>query len=111
MLYEVITTDSEVVLKAYHHWGISAIDRFIGMFAITIYDLKDQTLTLIRDRVGVKPLYYYFDDKSFIFASELRPIMIYKDDLLISKEALYEFFQFGYRITSYNVCYTKLLRQ
>ncbi len=89
-------TDSEVVLKAYHHWGISAIDRFIGMFAITIYDLKDQTLTLIRDRVGVKPLYYYFDDKSFIFASELRPIMIYKDDLLISKEALYEFFQFGY---------------
>lgn len=89
-------SDSEVVLKAYHKWGIKAVDKFIGMFAIAFYDTVEQTVTLIRDRVGVKPLYYYHDSDDFIFASELKPIMKYKDDLKISKDALYEFFQFGY---------------
>ena len=89
-------SDSEVVLKAYHKWGIKAVDKFIGMFAIAFYDKRKQTVTLIRDRVGVKPLYYYHNGDDFIFASELKPIMQYKDDLNISKDALYEFFQFGY---------------
>jgi len=89
-------SDSEVILKAYHKWGVEAIDRFIGMFAIAIYDTKKSTITLIRDRIGVKPLYYYFDDDSFCFASELKPIMKYKDNLSIDKDALFEFFQFGY---------------
>jgi len=89
-------TDSEVILKAYHKWGIKAVDKFIGMFAIAIYDKNLQTITLIRDRVGVKPLYYYFDDKDFVFSSELKPIMKYKKDLIIDKNSLYEFFQFGY---------------
>lgn len=89
-------SDSEVVLKAYHKWGIKAVDKFIGMFAIAIYDKQEQTITLIRDRVGVKPLYYYHNGNEFVFASELKPIMKYKDDLKISKDALYEFFQFGY---------------
>ena len=89
-------TDSEVILKAYHKWGIKAIDKFIGMFAISIYDKEKEELVLIRDRVGVKPLYYYFDGKDFIFSSELKSIMKYKKDLEINKDALYEFFQFGY---------------
>lgn len=89
-------SDSEVILKAYHKWGIKAVDKFIGMFAIAIYDTLAQTVTLIRDRVGVKPLYYYHKDNDFVFASELKPIMQYKNDLEISKDALYEFFQFGY---------------
>ncbi len=89
-------TDSEVILKAYHKWGIKAVDKFIGMFAIAIYDKEKREIVLIRDRVGVKPLYYYFDGKDFIFASELKPIMEYKKDLQINKDALYEFFQFGY---------------
>ncbi len=89
-------TDSEVILKAYHKWGIKAVDKFIGMFSIAIYDKNLQTVTLIRDRVGVKPLYYYFDEKDFVFSSELKPIMEYKKDLIINKDALYEFFQFGY---------------
>ena len=89
-------TDSEVILKAYHKWGIKAVDKFIGMFAIAIYDKQKQEIILIRDRVGVKPLYYYFDEKEFVFASELKPIMEYKKDLEINKDALYEFFQFGY---------------
>lgn len=89
-------SDSEVLLKAYHRWGIRAIDKCIGMFAIAFYDTKEQTVTLIRDRVGVKPLYYYHEGDDFVFSSELKPIMRYKDNLKISKDALYEFFQFGY---------------
>ncbi len=101
-------TDSEVILKAYHKWGIKAVDRFIGMFAIAIYDKQKKEIVLIRDRVGVKPLYYYFDGKDFIFASELKPIMEYKKDLKISKDALYEFFQFGYipsNLSIFQNCY------
>ncbi len=89
-------TDSEVILKAYSEWGIKAVDKFIGMFAIAIYDKELQSIVLIRDRVGVKPLYYFFDGVDFVFASELRPIMEYKSDLVVDKDALYEFFQFGY---------------
>ena len=104
----VSDTDSEVILKAYHKWGIKAIDKFIGMFAIAIYDINSSELVLIRDRVGVKPLYYYFDGKSFVFASELKPIMEYKDNLTISKDALHEFFQFGYissNLSIFENCY------
>ena len=89
-------TDTEVILKAYHHWGIKAIDKFIGMFAIAIYDEISSELLLIRDRVGVKPLYYYYDDKDFIFASELKPIMKYKNDLKIDNDGLSEYFKYGY---------------
>jgi asparagine synthase (glutamine-hydrolysing) len=101
-------TDSEVILKAYHKWGIKAVDKFIGMFAIAFYDRELHTLTLIRDRVGVKPLYYYFDGEDFIFASELKPIMEYKKDLSINQDALYEFFQFGYissNLSIFNNCH------
>jgi asparagine synthase (glutamine-hydrolysing) len=101
-------TDSEVILKAYHKWGIKAVDKFIGMFAIAIYDKDLKTVTLIRDRVGVKPLYYYFDDNDFVFASELKPIMKYQDNLKINKDALYEFFQFGYissNLSIFQNCY------
>lgn len=101
-------TDTEVVLKAYHKWGIKAVDKFIGMFAIAIYDKQKKDLVLIRDRVGVKPLYYYFDGKDFLFASELKPIMEYKKDLQINKDALYEFFQFGYissNLSIFKDCY------
>ena len=101
-------SDSEVILKAYHKWGIKAIDKFIGMFAIAIYDTKKRIVTLIRDRVGVKPLYYYFDGKDFIFGSELRTIMKYKKNLEINKDALYEFFQFGYissNLSIFKNCY------
>ena len=92
-------SDSEVILKAYHKWGINSIDKFIGMFAIAIYNRESKKITLIRDRVGVKPLYYYFDGEDFIFASELKPIIEFfkdKKELKINKDALFEYFKFGY---------------
>jgi len=101
-------TDSEVILKAYHGWGIKAIDKFIGMFAIAIYDETSSDLVLIRDRIGVKPLYYYHDNNNFIFASELKPIMTYKDDVKINNEALNEYFKLGYvssNLTIFEKCH------
>ncbi len=65
-------TDTEVILKAYHKWGLKAIDRFNGMFAISIYDRKLNKLFLIRDRSGVKPLYWYYDNGILLYASELK---------------------------------------
>ena len=69
--------DTEVILAAYLKWGISCVDRFNGMFAIALYDREDESLYLVRDRVGKKPLYYLEDGDNLVFASELKPIMKY----------------------------------
>ena len=65
-------TDTEVILQAYEHWGLKAINRFLGMFAFSIYDRKTQSLHLVRDRIGVKPLYYYWHNGLLLFSSELK---------------------------------------
>ena len=70
-------TDTEVILAAYRQWGIDAVRRFNGMFAFALYDKENQTVWLARDRMGVKPLYYWTDGKSVVFGSELKPIMRY----------------------------------
>ncbi|MBN2019735.1 MAG: asparagine synthase (glutamine-hydrolyzing) [Sedimentisphaerales bacterium] len=67
-------TDTEVILAAYFRWGASCVTKFNGMWAFCIYDREKQTLFLSRDRFGIKPLYYYFDGRRFIFASELKAI-------------------------------------
>ncbi len=69
------TCDTEVILAAYLKWGISCIEKLNGMFAIAIYDRRDETLYLIRDRIGKKPLYYWYEEENLVFASELKPIM------------------------------------
>lgn len=69
--------DTEVILAAYLKWGISCIEKFQGMFAIALYDRDVDTLYLVRDRIGKKPLYYWLDGDNLIFASELKPIMEY----------------------------------
>ncbi len=68
-------TDTEVVLRAYHKWGIDAFRKMRGMFALAIWDAQKQTLLLARDPLGIKPLYYYVDRQHFIFASELRALL------------------------------------
>jgi len=66
------SSDTEVVLRAYMRWGMQAVDRFIGMFACALYDRTQQKLFLLRDRTGIKPLYYYKAGGLFLFASELK---------------------------------------
>src|SRR5215510_6868134 len=68
-------TDTEVVLRAYGKWGVSAFSKLRGMFALAIWDELKQTLVLARDRFGIKPLYYYATKDHFIFASELRALL------------------------------------
>jgi len=66
------TSDTEVALRAYMRWGMQAVHRFIGMFACAVYDRTRQKLFLLRDRTGIKPLYYYRAGGLFLFASELK---------------------------------------
>ena len=89
--------DSEVVLAALAHWGIAAVERFIGMFAIALWCESERRLWLIRDRLGVKPLYYAWNGRAFWFGSELkglRAFAAWRADL--DRDALGEYFQFGY---------------
>jgi len=102
-------SDTEVILKAYHRWGIDAINRFNGMFAIAIYNKKDNKLILVRDRVGKKPLYYSFQDSTFLFASELKSIISYPSfKKKINKDALNLFLAHGYIVAPHTIfqeCY------
>lgn len=69
------TSDTEVILYAYLKYGEKFVDYIDGMFAIAILDEREQTIRLFRDRVGIKPLYYYYDGTNFAFSSELKGII------------------------------------
>ncbi|MBI3016263.1 MAG: asparagine synthase (glutamine-hydrolyzing), partial [Candidatus Tectomicrobia bacterium] len=68
-------TDTEVILKAYARWGRDCVRRLRGMFAFALWDQGRQELFLARDRLGIKPLYYYDHEGTFLFASEVRAIL------------------------------------
>lgn len=93
------TCDTEVILESYEAFGDSFVDRLNGMFTMAIYDHKENSLMLTRDRVGIKPLYYYQDQEKFIFASELKTITSYpgiKDQLTLNHTAVHGFLHLGY---------------
>ena len=69
------TGDTEVILKAYAEWGKDCVKRFLGMFAIAIWDLKQKTLFVARDRMGIKPFYYQFNEQGFRFASNMQALL------------------------------------
>ncbi len=68
-------TDTETVLYAFIEWGPECLKRFNGMFGIAIWDNLKKELFLARDRLGIKPLYYYFKDGKFLFGSEIKCIL------------------------------------
>ncbi len=71
-------TDTEVIINAYLEWGIECFSLFVGMFAFAIWDQRKRKIFLVRDRIGIKPLYYYFHNDTLLFASELKAIMSFK---------------------------------
>ena len=90
-------SDTEVILKSFHQWGEQMVHKFNGMFVIAMLDLKNEQLTIIRDRAGVKPLYWYFKDGLFMFASELKSFHQHPNfEKEINYDGLALYFQFGY---------------
>jgi len=69
-------TDTEVVLKSYLEWGSNCLEKFNGMWSFCILDKKQKKLFCARDRLGIKPFYYFFDRKHFIFASEVKQVIL-----------------------------------
>jgi len=90
-------TDTDVILKAFHAWGVECVQKFRGMFAFAIYDKKKEELYIFRDRAGVKPLYYHKSSNLFLFGSELKTFYEHpKFEKIVNKKALPYYFRFGY---------------
>ena len=90
-------TDTEVIIHAYEQWGFDCLQRFNGMFAFGMWDKRNQSLWVVRDRLGIKPLYYFWDGDTFIFSSEIKSILktgIVKADL--NDRVLDAYFSLGY---------------
>jgi asparagine synthase (glutamine-hydrolysing) len=90
-------SDTEVILAAYQTWGLNFVTRLKGMYAIALLDEKKGELHLIRDRFGIKPLYYGITDNELVFASELKAILMSKSfprDL--NKSAVADYFVYRY---------------
>jgi asparagine synthase (glutamine-hydrolysing) len=90
-------SDTEVIVHAYEEWGERCVERFNGMFAFGIWDKREKKLVLMRDRLGVKPLFYYLDEEKLLFASEIKAIFKHPG---VSREldhsALYDYFSLNY---------------
>lgn len=103
-------TDTEVIIEAFAEWGITFINKLIGMFAIAIYDKQEKILYVFRDRMGIKPLYYYWDGKNFAFGSEIKALLQVKqirEERQLNNFAIYEFLHLGY-IPEPNTIYTNI---
>ena len=104
------TGDTDVVLAAFQEWGARAVERFVGMFAIAVWDVAEQTLVLVRDRIGIKPLYYGWDGKTLWFGSELKALRQFdhwRPEMDI--RSVGEYLQYGY-ISSSRTIYRNIYK-
>jgi asparagine synthase (glutamine-hydrolysing) len=98
------TSDTEVVLNAFIEWGVESVHKFIGMFSYSIYDIENNLIYIVRDRAGVKPLYYYFSDGLLLFGSELKSFHhhpSFKKNL--DYNSVGNFLQYGYIPTPHTI--------
>lgn len=89
-------SDTEVLLQLYIRYGKPALEYLNGFFAFAIYDATDGSLLLARDRMGIKPLYYFVDEDKLIFASEMKALLCYGIEKQLSREALLVYLQLSY---------------
>jgi asparagine synthase (glutamine-hydrolysing) len=88
-------SDTEVILHAFEQWGINCLDKFRGMFAFALWDDKERQLWLVRDRIGIKPLYYSIHHGRITFASEIKALLKDPDQKReVHEEALYHYLSF-----------------
>ena len=103
------SSDTEVILEAFVKWGTDFVDELNGMFAMAIYDKLEEKIFLFRDRMGIKPLYYYYDNNKLIFASELKAFKNLKINKKINYDAIYAYLHLGY-IPSNQTIYNKIFK-
>ncbi|MFN7662613.1 MAG: asparagine synthase (glutamine-hydrolyzing) [Alphaproteobacteria bacterium] len=97
-------SDTEVLISAYQEWGIDFVHLLNGMFSIALYDRKTKDFYLIRDRMGVKPLYYFQDAGGLIFGSELKALMVHPVfQKKLNKHALSLFLCHGYIVAPHTI--------
>lgn len=87
----VTKSDTEVVLRAFRAWGPDAVNRLRGMFTFAIWDEKEKSLFLARDRFGIKPLYWCFENKTLYFASEIKALLPFLKERVLSPGALSDY--------------------
>lgn len=88
-------TDTEVVLHAFMEWGLECMQRFVGMFAFAIHDRDDGTVTLVRDRFGIKPLYCAQTERFILFGSEIKALLTAIEAPRVNKWSLLEWCLYG----------------
>lgn len=89
-------TDTEVILNAFIKYGDECFNMFNGMWALAIFDLNKMEMVLSRDRFGIKPMYYYADNNTFLFSSEIKQLLEYPDiNRNIDKNILNNYLDFG----------------
>ena len=90
-------SDSEVIIYGYLEWGMEKLlNKLNGMFAFCLFDKRQNEIFLVRDRVGIKPIYYHFNGESLAWASEIKALKFYFKDLKIDNTALYDYLTYKY---------------
>jgi asparagine synthase (glutamine-hydrolysing) len=89
-------TDTEVLLYGYQQWGEKVLERLNGMFAFAIWDDRKKKLFVTRDRVGIKPLYYFWDGKRFVFGSEIKAILLHNIERKVNKSVAKDYLNLRY---------------
>ena len=90
-------SDTETILHAATQWGAKCVEKFRGMFAFTVWDAHSRTLLCARDRLGIKPFYYYFDGSVFVFASEIKALLEHPAiQARFEESTINEYLAFGY---------------
>ena len=90
------TSDTEVIIHLFEEYGIFSFKMLNGFFAFALYDEKNKNLYLVRDRLGIKPIYYFYDSGGIVFASEIKAFKYSGKGFSLNYTALWDYFSFGY---------------
>ncbi len=97
------TSDTEVILAAYQKWGKECVNHLRGMFSFAIWNEKENSMFIARDRFGIKPFYYTIQNNTFYFASEVKTLLPFIDEIHINKTALKDYLYFQLYLGDYTL--------